>query len=343
MSIWLITCAAALISLVQGLALLAQPSAETPVPHVGFDAACAADLAARLTGRDPEIRVLACEPAGRGLAVIALGDPARAASVAVLVPGSDIDLSTLEDSSRPGTRPMDWARALHEAAGTDSAVVLWVGYPTPVGLGRDAATGRLARAAVPALAQDVARLRGRPDGPPHLTVIGHSYGAVVVSLAASKLDADALVLVASPGARASHVTDLRTSARVWAGRAPRDWLRWIPSMSIGDLGHGVDPSDPSFGALPLELSDSPSHDGYFRAGSASLASLAAVVTGAATGPGLDGGLPADSVLVDSSRAGTLLALHDNTVEVDAGQPGRSPRRSSQARRHSPGRHRLPEP
>jgi hypothetical protein len=267
----------ALFLLVEAAAVLVQPAASAAVSPVGLDPACASRLAARLTDGNG-VRVLGCDPVGRGRAVVALGDPATAPNVVVLVPGADIDLATLDDPVHPDKRPFGWASSLHASAGPDTAVVLWVGYPTPQGLGRDAATGRLARAAVPALAEEVAALHDRAIRPPHLTVIGHSYGAVVVTLAAHELEADDLVLLASPGARADDVPDLHTSARVFAARGPDDWIRFVPHLEIGDLGHGADPVDPSFGAVRLPADDVVGHDGYFRAGTASLAAMAAVVT-----------------------------------------------------------------
>ena len=278
MRIPLIALAIAASSLVEGIVLVAQPAAAPAVTPVGLDAACAHELASRVTLRDDE-RVLGCDPAGRGRPVLALGDPAAAASIAVLVPGSDIDLHTLDDPADPQRRPLGWARALRSAAGPGTAVVLWVGYPTPQGLGLDAASGRLARAAVPALVQEVARLRGRPGPRPHLTVVGHSYGAVVVALAASRLAADDLVLLGSPGARAPDVAALHTRARVEVARTSGDWIRRVPHLRLGDLGHGTDPVSPGFGAVRLPSGGTSGHDGYFRPGSAMLDALAGVVGG----------------------------------------------------------------
>ncbi|TYP90811.1 alpha/beta hydrolase [Blastococcus xanthinilyticus] len=273
-----------LLSLAGSLTLAAQPQVSSPAPPLPFDAGCAAELVARLThGSDDAVHVLGCDPAGRGRAVVAVGDPATADHVAVLVPGSGIDLTTLDDAPDPQHRPWVWARSLASAAGPATSVVLWVGYETPHGPGVDVATGRLARAAAPALVDTVAGLRSRPGTPPHLTVIGHSYGAVVVSLAAPELAAEDLVLLASPGARASDVTDLRTSARVFAARGPGDWIRFVPHLAVGDLGHGADPASPGFGARLLPGDDVRGHDGYFRPGSAALAGLAGVVTGAPSG------------------------------------------------------------
>lgn len=285
MRIPLLTVLIGLSSLAASLAQVVQPVAASPQTPVVLDPVCAASLAGRLAGADAEpVRVLGCDPAGRGRAVVAIGDPATAADVAVLVPGADVDLATLDDPVAPQRRPWGWARALSEAAGPGTAVVLWVGYETPQGLGRDAATGGPARAAVPALADDVAALRSRTGTPPpHVTVIGHSYGAVVVTLAAAQLAADDLVLLASPGARAPDAAALRTSARVSAARGPDDWVRWVPPVSIGDLGHGADPAAASFGAELLPADDVVGHDGYFRPGSTALAALADVVTRAPRG------------------------------------------------------------
>jgi hypothetical protein len=246
------------------------PDAAVP-PPVALDAGCAADLAARLGG----VTVLGCDPAGRGLAVVALGDPASAPHVTVLVPGSDTDLARLRDPDRPQRRPAGWARALADAGGPGLAVVLWVGYPTPEGLGVDAATGRLARAGAAALTGFVA---GLPAGA-HVTVVGHSYGAVVTALAAPDLAADDLVLLGSPGAHAGSVAELGTAARVWAGRAESDWIGRVPALRIGDLGHGRDPAGPGFGARPVPVAGVVGHDGYLSPGTASLAAVAAIATG----------------------------------------------------------------
>ncbi|WP_369253568.1 alpha/beta hydrolase [Geodermatophilus amargosae] len=251
----------------------AQPS-EAAVPGpVRLDAACAADLAARLG----DGAVLGCDPAGRGLAVVVLGDLATAAHVAVLVPGSDVDLARLHDPEHPQRRPFGWAQALAGAGGADLAVVVWVGYVTPDGLGVDAASGRLARAGAAALVRFVDDLRTGA----HVTVVGHSYGAVVTALAARDLAADDLVLLAGPGARAGSAGELGGGARVWAGTAEDDWIRRVPDVRVGDLGHGADPAGPDFGARSVPVDGVVGHDGYLAPGTASLEAVAAVATGRA--------------------------------------------------------------
>src|SRR6185312_4979030 len=123
----------------------------------------------------------------------------------------------------------------------------------------------------------------RPGARPHLTVIGHSYGAVVVALAAARLDADDLVLLGSPGARARDVAALHTRARVEVARTAGDWIARVPHLRLGDLGHGTDPVSPAFGAVRLPAGGTRGHEGYFRPGSQSLASIAGLVTGAYAG------------------------------------------------------------
>ncbi|MEV8440985.1 alpha/beta hydrolase [Actinosynnema sp. NPDC051121] len=191
-----------------------------------------------------------------------VGDLARAAHVAVVVPGSDVD------GERFGATVGRMARDLHASVGRDDvAVVAWLGYRTPSGLGVDAAGGRLARAGAVALDEYVRTLPG------HVHLLCHSYGSVVCGLAQPPVDD--VVFLGSPGVRVDSVT---SGARVWAARGGRDWTRWVPSVRLGDLGHGADPVDPAFGARVLDVGDL-AHDEYFREGTASLRALARIAVG----------------------------------------------------------------
>ena len=79
-------------------------------------------------------------------------------------------------------------------------------------------------------------------GPPaHTTVIGHSYGTLVVGAAASTaLAADDVVLVASPGIDVDHVQDLRLAGidpaenrhHVYATASPTDPIRTSVTCSV---------------------------------------------------------------------------------------------------------------
>lgn len=228
-------------------------------------------------------QVLELDPA-RGHVVVALGDLHRARHVAVLVPGVGIDLPTFDDPEHPYRRPYGMALALRAAAGPDTAVIAWLGYRPPAGLGWAAATGGPAREGAAALREFVTWLRGQAAPGATLALVCHSYGSVVCGLAAPGLPVDDLVFLASPGVRADSVAALGTRARVWAATAGSDWIRWVPHVRLGDLGHGRDPAAPGFGALPLPTRGVSGHDGYFAAGSATLSAVGEVIrAGSAAG------------------------------------------------------------
>lgn len=228
---------------------------------------------------DLGMRVLHCDEHA-GEIVLALGDPATARHVAVLVPGTGADLAHLEDPTDPSSAPLGWARALRAAAGDDTAVVLWIGYRTPRLGTVESLTGAAAREGAARLARFLIGLRSRRLDAPHLTLVGHSYGAVVLTTAAPRLGlgpGDDLVLLGSPGAGVRTTAELSTPARVWAATAPTDWIRWVPATRIGDLGHGPDPTAPSFGAHRLDTRGVTAHDRYFVPTTPALAALADVV------------------------------------------------------------------
>ncbi|GEB58950.1 alpha/beta hydrolase [Streptomyces gardneri] len=224
-------------------------------------------------GRFAGARVLAHDPRGRGQVALVYGDLARAEHVAVIVPGSDTDLDHV-------TPLADMARELRRATGGRTAVVAWAGYTTPVGVGLDAATGRLAEAGADRLTRFVDGLAAvRPAGAAEPAVFCHSYGSVVCGLAARDLKAKDLVVFGSPGMRAANVAELGTSARVWAAKDPTDWIDRIPNVELAGLGHGTDPTDPDFGARRVPAEDANGHGGYFAPGTSSLRAFAAISAG----------------------------------------------------------------
>ncbi|MEU9864293.1 alpha/beta hydrolase [Streptomyces sp. NPDC047971] len=223
-------------------------------------------LGARYAGQ----QVLASDPRGRGQIVLVHGDLTTAESVAVIVPGSDIDAGNV----RPLT---DMADALRRATHGRTAVISWAGYTTPVGVGLDAATGDLAEVGAERLTRLTDGLAA--TGVPAPSVFCHSYGSVVCGLAAQDLKAKDLVVFGSPGMRAANVGELGTSARVWAAKDPSDWIDRVPNVEFAGLGHGVDPADPAFGARRVPADDARGHDGYFAPGTQSLRTFAAIAQG----------------------------------------------------------------
>lgn len=224
----------------------------------------------------PEARAAASGPV-----VSVSGDLSGATRIAVLVPGSDTTPANFASGLGGVQRraPAWQARQLAAVAGPGTAAVAWLGYETPHGLGRTAIRSERAQTGADALVAYVASLSADH---PHATfvVIGHSYGSVVLRYAAARLPASVtdLVAIGSPGMDVGSVADLDTTARLWAGSAPNDWTRRIPGVRVFGAGHGRHPTEPSFGALPLDVHDADGHDGYFVPGTVSLASLAGVLT-----------------------------------------------------------------
>lgn len=198
--------------------------------------------------------------------ITVLGDISTARHVAIVVPGSDVDIGRFDATVGRMARDL-----YAEAARDDLAVVAWLGYRTPRGLGVDAATGRFAKAGA---AELVGFVKALPNNT-QVRLFGHSYGSVVVGLAARQLAVRDVVFTGSPGVRAASAAELR--ARVWAARASNDWMRWVPKVRIGDLGHGTDPTTPAFGALSFAAEGR--HDDYYRPGSASLHALSLIAVG----------------------------------------------------------------
>jgi pimeloyl-ACP methyl ester carboxylesterase len=205
------------------------------------------------------------------------GQLSTAEHIAIIVPGVG---TTPENLSRT-TGAM--ARTLYAAAAPrtdpgDVAVVAWLGYRPPEGLGLEAARTSSAEAGAPALRRFVADLVAER---PHVrvTLIGHSYGALVVGLAAATLPPQVTDLVAlgAPGMGADRAADLDTTARVWAAESPNDWIRFVPGIRLFHLGLGTHPADPSFGANPLPVAGVAGHPDYLTEGSATLGAVAGIV------------------------------------------------------------------
>ncbi|MFD9515841.1 alpha/beta hydrolase [Streptomyces sp. NPDC059979] len=225
----------------------------------------------------PDRQILAFDPRGRGQVAEVFGDLEQAEHVSVIVPGADNDATTHDARRKPHTGPAGMARALRSATGGSSAVVAWTGYTTPVGVGLDAADGRLAEAGAARLARFTAGLDA--VGAPDPALFCHSYGSVVCGLAARHTDATDVVAYGSPGMRAGTAAALRTGARVWAARGPSDWIADVPNVAFAGIGHGADPTSAAFGARRVPAADVQGHAGYFTPGTQSLAAFAAIATG----------------------------------------------------------------
>ncbi|GAA5129378.1 hypothetical protein GCM10023320_49740 [Pseudonocardia adelaidensis] len=234
-------------------------------------------LAAR---EGPRVLLLEVGVEGRGHATIAVGDPATAAHVAVIVPGTGHDLSTVDVAIRQAD--LLWLAAAQTDPGTETAIVArWGDSPADV---RRAVSLRVARLGASRLRAFLGGLRASRRGPPaHVTVVAHSYGTVLAGYAARVfgLPIDDLVLLASPGTTAGHVSELNLPAdHVWAGTAARDPIRFIPRW-----WHRISPMVPRFGARIFPTGSGGTgglglaHDSYVREHSTALAHVMAIVVG----------------------------------------------------------------
>jgi Alpha/beta hydrolase len=232
-------------------------------------------------GPRPTGRLLGYDPRGDGRVILALGDLGSARRVAVIVPGSGWSLRNLLGGAvRTGADPIAAARALHGrlhelAPAARVAVVVWLGYDAPENVDRQAFRSERAAAGARSLGRFV---EGLPPGA-GVSLLCHSYGAVVCGRAAAGGRVDDVVALAAPGMDVASAAGLRTSARVWAARIADDPIRFVPNLRVGGFGHGADPTAPGFGARVLRTGGASGHDSYYAPGTESLANLARVVLG----------------------------------------------------------------
>jgi Alpha/beta hydrolase len=221
---------------------------------------------------------LSFDPRGQGEAIEVVGDLATATRVAVLVPGSDTSLTTF--FSRGPASPGGGAAALAAQTrrlepGAHLAILAWLGYTTPRTLSPAVMTSGDAGQGASALRPLVTGLADRGD---QVALLCHSYGSVVCGLAAPHLPVTDIAAFGSPGMDVGSARQLDTGARVWAGRASGDWIRYVPHIQLLGLGFGQDPTAPAFGARPFSCGGT-GHSGYLRPGSMSLRNLAYIALG----------------------------------------------------------------
>ncbi|MEU6475418.1 alpha/beta hydrolase [Streptomyces sp. NPDC047017] len=228
-------------------------------------------------------QILAFDPEGSGRIAEVFGDLPKARRVSVVVPGVDTDLFTFRKTYRPYSAPYGMAQSLYAAERTadpsaGTAVIAWADYTAPSGLGVDAATAMRAQEGSVRLNR---MLRGLPGAAP-VALFCHSYGSVLCGLAAHGLPGRVsdVAVAASPGMRVPDAAHLRTSAHVWAMRDATDWVRDVPYLELGGLGHGADPVSSRFGARVLSAKDAKGHAGYFEPDTDSLENFAAIGVGA---------------------------------------------------------------
>jgi len=243
---------------------------------------------------------------GKGSAAIAIGDPDHAQDIAVIVPGAGSSVASgwLAGGHNDAINVYDQSMAAYP--GDDLSVIAWMGYDTPDGFDDPrVASPLMARQGGVRLAQDVNGLWVTHDGsPPHVTVLGHSYGSSTVAdaFAASGATANDVVSLGSPGTDLAHsAKDFHLdSGTVYVGSASSDPISWLGegggvSNELNEIlgypfgryaGLGTDPAGDGFGSVRFKA-EVPGGDGlsfrdhshYFDLGGEALRSMAHIVTG----------------------------------------------------------------
>ena len=230
---------------------------------------------------DHTLHLLLFDPARSGRIVLAHGNLFACDRVVVVVGGIGTSLDELHPSSPDNTR----ANRLRHAMDDRTTTVEWMDDTAPGTEPADwidIATDEHASAAAARLRRFVAWTATQTQAP--IAVVGHSYGSVVASLAASRgLSADALLLVGSPGAGwgVRNVNDyrLRPGAAVVAARTSDDPIGVVAEAH----GLGPDPTSAGFGALVIEPGAG-GHSAYFGAGTRPIRMIGTLLLALTPGP-----------------------------------------------------------
>ena len=277
-------------------------------------------------GNQRPVMLWAYEPLafdGQGRAAIAIGDPDHADDIAVVVPGSRQQrrerlVGRRAQRRDQPVRPVEGRLSRRRPIGDRVDGLRHAGrLQRPAG--RVAVAGARGRRAAGAGCQR-AGSNARGSGPPHVTVLGHSYGSTTVAdaFAGSGAHANDVILLGSPG------TDLAHSAKdfhldggnVYVGSASSDPVSWlgeaggVPNGLNEALGYpfgryaglGTDPAGGGFGSVRFKA-EVPGDDGlsfrnhshYYDFGGEALRGMAHVVTGHS------GALARDNLLAKGRR------------------------------------------
>lgn len=189
------------------------------------------------------------------LAQVAVGDLDAAKFVSFIVPGMNTTVGKDIESyaNTAGQLRMEQAQVSGQSI-DEIAVIAWLGYHPPLSdpllQAPEVLSDERARAGAASLAGDILSLRASRDYGGDLqavSVIGHSYGTDVSTLALQRVGADHLVLLGSAGVsdQIRSTADLHVpSGQVFASQGLQD--EWAP---VGQgLSFRTDPTNPTFGA-----------------------------------------------------------------------------------------------
>jgi hypothetical protein len=222
---------------------------------------------------------LSVQVEGQGRMIEVLGDLETARNVVVLIPGLGNDLDGVRAQ-------MDRAQQLKNQVGPNTAVVVWKDYDAPLTL-EDAMSKESARAAVPRLSRFEAGVDVVKAPYAETTVIGNSYGSLVLGQALMEgvdgqlpdgVSPDRAVLVGCPGIDPSVTSGAQLTppgTKLYVARAKGDYISYLQE-------HGPDPADfPDVFRFETERGDVHvrGHMSYFEINSESFRNLGRIGRG----------------------------------------------------------------
>lgn len=295
---WLIRERARLSALRDGLR--GRPGAEGELARVEARLSGLAVVEGRLGASEPRAYLLGLDTRGDGRMILALGDPDHAGNVLTFVPGSGVALDRGISSSIDRMATMGAAANAADPTVRTSSI-LWLDYDSPDFA--EAVSSSRAHDARTALHDFQAGLAATHDGEiGQQTVVGHSYGTLVIGETARDLGlaADDVVFLGSPGVGVEHAADLHINPdTVWSSHADHDPIQYAaPSLRqiikdlpmgryYGDpmtyLWHGHNPSDPGFGGHVFASADggalAHAHSSYWDNGNPALSTIGTIASG----------------------------------------------------------------
>lgn len=213
-----------------------------------------------LAAQNPDLQLL---EVGEDTLVAAIGEVDSADQVTTIAAGVG--------SSDPSGWQTQVERARSVATATGGASVLWLGYKAPDNLVNGITTAPASHAGQQLRNFQQTLTERRPEQ--HRTVLGYSYGSVVLGNAASAtgpgISADTAILLGSPGLGVSRATELNLLGRP-GGNGPEPRVIAITGSHdpVGLVAtavngvHGVDPTATRFGAQLWESTQD--HSGYWE-------------------------------------------------------------------------------
>jgi len=264
----------------------------------------------------PPMYLLGFDTNAAGHAIVACGNPDTAKNVAVYVPGLGTSSNSTHFSFDVQHTENVTMQADQDTGAQDNSTILWLGYNSPQMSesvhALDVAGTQDATDAVPDLTSFVTSLHTVNKEISNLTLVGHSYGSLVVgeTAKASHLPVNNIVLIGSPGVGVNQASQLNIDpSHVWAGAAGGD-----PIAMLGRFG--VSPTSSDFGAHVINVNASGglslgTHGEYFDtygnlnhdSGYSSLSNIASIVTGQYSN--VTSGKPTGDGLIQGAEQGII--------------------------------------